>query len=105
MKKYFAFVGFVIAAALVPLFLVAWLASNWRGWPYLAFIAAAFGLANSPLKKGADPLAGLIFPEYSEARERIRPLFQRADNLRSLDAKKRDWLNKAERDRGMNEVN
>jgi hypothetical protein len=34
--------------------------------------------ANSPLKKGSDPLAGLVFRVKFEARERVRPLFQRA---------------------------
>src|SRR5262249_52180258 len=31
-----------------------------------------------PLKKGSDPLAGLAIPARSVARERVRPLFQRA---------------------------
>src|SRR5258707_110333 len=36
----------------------------------------------SPLKKGSDPLAGLVFPMKSVARERVRPLFQRAAIVR-----------------------
>ena len=35
-------------------------------------------ILSSPLKKGSDPLAGLIFPDDAVARERVKPLFQRA---------------------------
>jgi hypothetical protein len=48
-------------------------------------------LLNSPLKKGSDPLAGLFFPVKSEARERVRPLFQRAVKRSMVGGGPRPW--------------
>jgi len=57
--------------------------SLWDNEPYLNLAIAVHApfLVSRPLKKGSDPLAGFRFHGKKEARQRVRPLFQRVATM------------------------